>query len=410
MHGVSDTYGATACTTCTVAGRVPNNNASACDPCPLGTFQPTAGATACLGCPTRPSANSGATACLSCSAGSVFNLTQGRCAPCSPGYVYNVENSIEYCTTCSAYHGLNSGYYNPLYGATTCMVCASGYQPDARQQACKLCGAGTGWDPSVLAGTCRQCSRGMWSDGNTAQCQPCPPGKFAPGLGTTACAECPLGTYGNSSGVSACTLCEKGTFSNTSKSPRCLACDATTYADVKGSARCWSRRTSCGPGKIIRRVLDPTANDECDTCKPCVVGQYFLPLAKEPIMVTPEDQSLLAYCTGLTYEPPYTCVPNTPVAGFAMKAQMVACPPLNSNTMAYVAGPYMTRCYVGCMYGFTKDGREQYVNQTAHDAAEDVQHNAFLQEKVFATGQTWNLCTTCPLNYCKLPGKSLTYC
>ena len=399
VRGVAAQAGSTGCVACAAAGEVPNANGSACVPCAAGRYQVAAGNTYCDVCVGQPNARVGATACAPCALNNqVYNVSLARCAACGAGklYVANAYTQGGTCQPCSS-AGYTGGFYNPSAGASACQRCSQGYRPTADQSGCAPCGAGTGWNALLPSGTCGACAAGKYSSGGL--CADCAPGLYSASA-AAACQACAAGTYASGKGARACAPCAAGTFSNVSGASACVACDALSFAKGAGSAACTPRRSFCGQDFVVVSVLDPTQDNTCLGCALCQQGQIFVADQAEPVLVTQETQSTLPRCSGSTHEAPFRCVDNVPTAGYRGQA---ACPPLNSTRMAFVAGPLMSECYVGCMYGTLLMGLKVY----PLSPKDDPRANAFVQHNVFTPSGAWDetLCAPCPTGPCKLPGR-----
>lgn len=151
------------------------------------------------------------------------------------GVIAADNNQIIKCTECAV------GLVAEFPGSAYCGSCAQSYNNDEMVSVsgvCTLCSSGRSALPSnrvppiqlhvakgvyALAlrqrkqrGTdvCMDCKPGYFrtnmATGESAGCQPCSPGRFAPNPGSASCLPCPPGKYSALAGAQRCTNCEVG--------------------------------------------------------------------------------------------------------------------------------------------------------------------------------------------------------
>ena len=414
---VSTQMGATACTRCSAAGGGyrSNWNRVECEACPMQTWQ-APGTTTCDVCHGIPSGLAAATACTLCT-DVRSHYQSGGCVPCAPGQLW--DEVTKDCVTCSTYHDDESGlYYNDASNASLCKPCQRGYQASNDQSRCEPCPAGTGGVAHTgrSMGVCQPCIAGNFSTDGV--CMACRAGTYASSAGSTGCTSCAPGRYSKTQGATQCTLCAKGTFGEGGVA--CTVCGPSSFMPYQGASACMPRgAVSCGENYVRTHETAPDRDDGCARCLVCQTNQFFRTTSTGLLQrVTVEGQSSLLKCNGTTYEPPFECVDNVPVAGkyyvdsSLQQGGYVACPALpRTGRVEFVAGPDMTRCYVGCSHGMSKDGRDRYYKTFGYTITGGLfrpGENYFLQDLVFGDPKVeWDrlLCTACPTGPCELAGR-----
>lgn len=215
-------------------GKIPNGQRTACENCTAGKFaQVTATEASCEVCPPgtwSPAGQSGS--CQSCSDGQVPTDKRDACEDCAAGKFALVTATAASCEVCPP------GTWSPPGRFASCLLCASGSEPNAFSSGCEVCQPGT----FAAAGTVR--------------CEPCLPGQFANTSSAAACQDCPVGHFAASGGAAGCTPCPMGRFADGKGLESCKACDARKFSNT-GAATCQDCPTigaDCVQGVLLVQV------------------------------------------------------------------------------------------------------------------------------------------------------------
>ena len=255
------------CITCPVGKTTSSQGSTAlsnCIDCPKGTFYETIGK--CTKCsPGEYQGSTGQTACLKCNIGQYQpNENSFSCLDCGAGYITLSLGSTSFndCIKCNpgTYESAHTcvqcgiGFYQTLYGMTTCQLCADGYTTIALG--------------ASLLTDCIQCSGGKYGLGG--KCFDCSIGQYQDTLGSISCKQCDSGKTTLTTGVTFntdCQLCPEGSYE---QGNICLQCAIGYYQDIKGS-------TSCILCPITTSTNNQFGTVSLDGCLPCPVGTYSMP-------------------------------------------------------------------------------------------------------------------------------------
>lgn len=181
--------------------------------------------------------------------------------PCEPGFEKSLTDPTS-CAACAA--GTFSdgvlcipcptGRYSPTPGASKCLSCGNGTEPDGNNIRCTRCPAN-----AVANGTrCRECPVSMMPDDATGRgsCTDCPRGQERP-IGALTCQPCRAGSS-RPAGSSLCAPCEAGTYADVAGLVNCRLASAGHIVAVPGAVS----ESPCGVGTV------PDANaTECTRCE-----------------------------------------------------------------------------------------------------------------------------------------------
>jgi alpha-tubulin suppressor-like RCC1 family protein len=285
--------GALECVACPAGTSAPEpggQDAGTCVPCEAGTFCPYAGMATPLPCPSGTYRTSpGGAQCTPCPIGT-FNIVQGCACPpgeCRPprmrtradATIRHVAAPRSWATACRAQSACTPMCWAQARAKETvcitpptrtdlaaprahtrtanCMPCPSGrYSARPGSSNCTLCAAGRA-APGVgasEAAACVACEAGSFAPApGAASCEYCRPGTYAPETSSTACTPCPIGT----------SLALEGGIT-----PRdCVPCPLGFSTPSVGAAAC----EPCPPGTV--GAADPQSG--AYVCLPCAPGTYM---------------------------------------------------------------------------------------------------------------------------------------
>lgn len=323
------------------AGFYSDQHTLLCAPCEAGKFNTYTSATSCQACPPGVQSHLSGTTCLvspgewfdgtwvlpceegwkcvgdgsrvKCSGeGEWSNRGAAVCEFCGQGaYLQRVGIQDNYaiyeCTTCPPGHACASlekkpcmwGKYQPLPGASTCLVCTeaewAGYSETGHTN-CDECPPGhrvisinsTGWFgcdtncPSLNMG-CRECEPGHFCPYYGSNDQfPCHAGQYQPLEGQMSCEDCGsswnnLFTPADNMPHVECLKCSPGNYIPSFPPAQCLVCpagmacdgtgwktvcDSGTYSPAPGQSSC----TTCPPGHVSPNTAASVGQTACSAC------------------------------------------------------------------------------------------------------------------------------------------------
>ena len=130
---------------------------------------------------------------------------------------------------------------------TTCRECPRGYSNKIEGSAgCNAVPPGS----YVLEGEQKECETGYKCKGGTKTREECPPGRYAPDVGSVACVACSPGTIASNSASKNCSNCDVGQYTNEMSAIVCNDCLSGFYQRDEGQASC----LPCIPVSILSLV------------------------------------------------------------------------------------------------------------------------------------------------------------
>ncbi|EDV28435.1 uncharacterized protein TRIADDRAFT_51343 [Trichoplax adhaerens] len=280
-------------------------------PCNAGTYAPIAGQATCWACPaSQTCSKKGMFIPEACPAGSycpngTSNATGVFCPPGTYSSGVNLTSESE-CLSCPI------GKYCNLAGQVNYTGdCAAGY----------LCGGGAvSPTPTMTSGTNRLCPIGKYCLQGSIAPIDCPPGSIRPVVGassTADCWPCPAGRYCASAGAIAATgTCSEGYY-----------CPAEAVIQVPTpSAYICPRGFYCGNGTITPAGCAPGTYQPLQgktSCDPCPIGNYCPSNSSSPISCAahsycPVGSGQPTFCPNGTYT-------TSDVRGLTNPSQCIPC-------------------------------------------------------------------------------------
>ena len=255
-----------------------------CLQCAMGKYKQGFAPTHCLECsPGKIGTSLGLAACHDCPHGRMLtdNTTSGL-------------NRFDYCACPLGTTGRN--------GNEVCEPCATGtYKANiGTHLPCVSCvpGKSTNTTGALSIAACA-CSAGSTGADGGAECSPCGPSTYKPGLGSVLCTRCPpdksstaVGArtdadckcdpgFTGADGAQTCSQCAPGEHKSAPGNATCQHCAHSKYAASPGAVHC----TSC-PGGKSSTTHGATSHAECvcgagstgadggAACSPCSQGRY----------------------------------------------------------------------------------------------------------------------------------------